>query len=433
LTFGRARNERTARGFAPHGLELEAGCEISRAIIIVVRDRARMPSVGRSVGMRESVVAMQSSRIREVANAALKNPDVLAFWFGESDEVTPLAVREAAVRSLERGETFYGHNLGLPELREALARYTAGFHGALDAERIAVTSSGVNALMLATQLLAGAGDEVVAVVPVWPNLTQQPTMMGARVRRVALAPNAAGVWQLDVQSLIAAIGPQTKALLVNSPNNPTGWTLSREEQQALLARCRSTGTWIVADEVYERMWFGGGRCAPSFLDLASADDRLIVVHSFSKSFLMTGWRLGWMVVPDGVVSQIGKLIEFNTSCAPEFVQHGGLAALEMGNAFVDSLVQRLRACRDLLLSDLRRLPGVTVAVPDGGLYAFLKIEGQADSLALAKRLVAEQGLGLAPGIAFGPEGEGWLRWCFASREPERLTRGVARLAKALGL
>jgi aspartate/methionine/tyrosine aminotransferase len=383
--------------------------------------------------MRDTVVAMQSSRIREVANAALKNPDVLAFWFGESDEVTPLAVRDAAARSLERGETFYGHNLGLPELRDALARYMTGFHGAISAERIAVTSSGVNALMLATQLLSGAGDEVVAVVPVWPNLTQQPTMMGAQVKRIALIPDAAGVWRLDVQSLIDAITPQTRVVLVNSPNNPTGWTLTRDEQQAVLAHCRRTGTWIVADEVYERMWFGAGPCAPSFLDLATPDDRLIVVHSFSKSFLMTGWRLGWMVVPDGVVAQIGKLIEFNTSCAPEFVQHGGLAALALGEPFVQGLVQRLRACRDLLLAQLRQLPGVTVAVPDGGLYAFLKIEGQSDSLALAKRLVAEQGLGLAPGIAFGPEGEGWLRWCFASREPERLTRGVARLARALGL
>ena len=396
--------------------------------------------------MREAVVAMQSSRIREVANAALKNPDVLAFWFGESDEVTPLAVREAAARSLERGETFYGHNLGLPELRDALSRYMTGFHGKVGVERIAVTSSGVSALMLATQLLAGAGDEVVAVVPVWPNLTQQPTMMGSRVRRVALAPNAAGAWCLDVQSLIDAVTPQTKVVLVNSPNNPTGWTLTRDEQQALLAHCRHTGTWIVADEVYERMWFGSGPCAPSFdfaeagsrtapsfLDLATPDDRLIVVHSFSKSFLMTGWRLGWMVVPDGVVAQIGKLIEFNTSCAPEFVQHGGLAALALGDSFVDGLVQRLRACRDLLLAQLRQFPGVTVAVPDGGLYAFLKIEGQNDSLALAKRLVAEQGLGLAPGIAFGPEGEGWLRWCFASREPQRLSQGVARLARALRL
>jgi aspartate/methionine/tyrosine aminotransferase len=407
--------------------------------------------------MRDTVVAMQSSRIREVANAALGNPDVLAFWFGESDEVTPSAVRDAAAASLQRGETFYGHNLGLPALRASLARYTAGFHGGSYDDRIAITSSGVNALMLATQLLAGAGDDVVAVVPVWPNLTQQPTMMGAQVRRVPLAPDASGRWRLDVASLIEAIGPRTKVLLVNSPNNPTGWTLTRDEQRLLLEHCRRTGTWIVADEVYERMWFGesspnaeppGGqtpppasraagqghsRTAPSFLDVASPDDRLIVVHSFSKSFLMTGWRLGWMVVPHDALAQIGKLIEFNTSCAPEFVQHGGLAALAMGDAFVDGLVQRLRTCRDLLLSSLQQLPGVTVAVPDGGLYAFLKIEGQHDSLALAKRLVAENGLGLAPGIAFGPEGEGWLRWCFASREPERLTRGVQRLRQALQL
>jgi len=384
--------------------------------------------------MREAVLTMMSSRIREVANAALGNPDVLAFWFGESDEVTPLAVREAAMRSVERGETFYGHNLGLPELRAALAGYTAGLHAGTYDERIAVTSSGVSALMLATQLLVGAGDEVVAVVPVWPNLTQQPTVMGAQVRRVALRPDAQGAWHLDLQAMIDAIGPRTKVALVNSPNNPTGWTLQPHEQRALLAHCRRTGTWLVADEVYERMWFDGGRAAPSFLDVAQPDDRLIVVHSFSKSFLMTGWRLGWMVAPDArVLAQIGKLIEFNTSCAPEFVQHGGLAALALGDAFVDALARRLRACRDRLLGHLRELPGVTVAVPPGGLYAFLKIDGQADSLAFAQRLVAAHGLGLAPGIAFGPEGEGWLRWCFASRDPERLDRGVQRLAQALRL
>ncbi len=383
--------------------------------------------------MRDIVLAMQSSRIREVANAALKRPDVLAFWFGESDEVTPTAVCEAAAASLARGETFYGHNLGLPELREALVEYTAKLHGPIDFNRFAVASSGVNALMLATQLLAGAGDEVVAVVPVWPNLTQQPTMMGAQVRRIALKPDASGTWRLDVQAMVDAVTAKTRVLLVNSPNNPTGWTLTREEQVALLEHCRKTGTWLVADEVYERMWFGPGTCAPSFLDIASPDDRLIVVHSFSKSFLMTGWRLGWMIAPAQATVQIAKLIEFNTSCPPEFVQRGGLAALAMADEFVPALAARLRTCRGLLLQELKALPGITVAVPPGGLYAFLRIEGQTDSLALAKRLVAEHGLGLAPGLAFGPEGEGWLRWCFASRDPQRLSAGVQRLARALGL
>lgn len=383
--------------------------------------------------MRDIVMAMTSSRIREVANASLKNPDVLAFWFGESDEVTPRAISDAAVASLNRGETFYGHNLGLQELREALVDYTRKLHGPIGFDRFAVTSSGVNALMLATELLAGADDEVVAVVPVWPNLTQQPTMMGAQVRRIGLRPDARGVWHMDVQAMLDAVTSRTKVLLVNSPNNPTGWTLTRDEQVALLDHCRKTGTWLVADEVYERMWFGPGDCAPSFLDISTPDDRLIVVHSFSKSFLMTGWRLGWMVAPAPAIVQIAKLIEFNTSCAPEFVQRAGLAALSMADDFVPALVARLKACRDLLLSELQALPGVTVAVPQGGLYAFLRIEGQTDSLALAKRLVAEHGLGLAPGLAFGPEGEGWLRWCFASREPQRLRLGVQRLSQALKL
>ena len=383
--------------------------------------------------MRDTVTAMTSSRIREVANASLKNPDVLAFWFGESDEVTPKAVCDAAAASLARGETFYGHNLGLPELREALVAYTRKLHGPIGFDRFAVTSSGVNALMLATQLLAGAGDEVVAVVPVWPNLTQQPTMMGAQVKRIGLKPDAAGVWHMDLQAMLDAVTPRTKVLLVNSPNNPTGWTLTRDEQSRLLAHCRRTGTWLVADEVYERMWFGPGACAPSFLDLATPEDRLIIVHSFSKSFLMTGWRLGWMIAPPAAVVQIAKLIEFNTSCPPEFVQRGGLAALAIADEFVPALADRLRACRDLLLRELQAVPGVTVAVPQGGLYAFLRIEGQTDSLALAKRLVAEHGLGLAPGVAFGQEGEGWLRWCFASREPQRLSAGVRRLAGALKL
>jgi len=382
--------------------------------------------------MRETIARLPGSKIREVANAAMGRDDVLAFWFGESDEVTPEAVRDAAARSLRSGETFYSHNLGLPELRQALAEYCTSLHGPVDAERIAVTSSGVNALMLAMQLLAGAGDEVAAVVPLWPNLTAQAEIMGARVRRIALRPMQ-GRWSLDLDSLRAEVTPATRVLLINAPNNPTGWTLTRDEQQAILAHCRRTGTWIVADEVYERLHFGMGSAAPSFLDIAGDEDRLVVAHSFSKSFLMTGWRLGWLVLPRGHLDAIGKLIEFNTSCAPVFVQRGGLAALQMAADFVPALVARLRGCRDRLIPQLAALPGVEVASPPGGMYAFFRVQGQDDSLAFAKRLVEHHGLGLAPGVAFGAEGEGWLRWCFASRDPRRLDAGVQRLARALGL
>jgi aspartate/methionine/tyrosine aminotransferase len=312
-------------------------------------------------------------------------------------------------------------------------------------ERIAVTSAGVSALMVAAQLLLAAGDEVAAVVPVWPNITAQPEILGARVKRVSLHPRQ-GAWQLDLQELLDAITPATRALLVNAPNNPTGWTLSRAEQQALLAHCRRTGTWIVADEVYERLWWGEegdaagtgvGRAAPSFLDIAAPEDRLVVTQSFSKSFLMTGWRLGWLVLPRDARGQAletaGKLLEFNSSCAPVFVQRGALQALAMADGFVPGLVARLRAGRDALVQGLEALPGVELAPPPGGMYAFFRIEGQDDSLALAKRLVAEHGLGLAPGCAFGSEGEGWLRWCFASQDVQRLRLGVQRLAGALAL
>jgi aspartate/methionine/tyrosine aminotransferase len=379
--------------------------------------------------MRQAVIDLEESKIREVANAGIGRPDVLAFWFGESDEATPDFIRQAAIASLQAGDTFYTHNLGLPQLREAIAGYTRGLHGTLGAERIAVTSGGVNALMLAVQALVDAGDEVVAVTPVWPNLTAQALIMGANLKRVSLQPEA-GAWKLDLPALLAAITPATRLLIVNAPNNPTGWTLTRAEQQAILAHCRGTGTWILADEVYERLYYepSANGCAPSFLDVAAPDDRLVVAHSFSKSFLMTGWRLGWLVMPASMTHHMGKLIEFNTSCASVFTQKAALEAVRRTDEVTPRVVAHLKSCRDMLVPLLQALPGVQLRPAPGGMYAFFKLDGYDDSLALAKRLVAEAGIGLAPGNAFAPEAQGWLRWCFASKDPARLGQGVERLA-----
>lgn len=379
--------------------------------------------------MRDAVQNLEESKIREVANAGMGRGDVLAFWFGESDEPTPEAIREAAVDSIRRGETFYSHNLGLPGLREEIARYLSGLHPPVGVERLAVTSGGVNALMLAMQALVDAGDEVVAVTPVWPNLTAQPLILGAKLQRVSLQPRD-GAWQLDLEALLAAVTPATRLLVVNAPNNPTGWTLTRAEQQRILDHCRSTGTWILADEVYERLYYeeSATGCAPSFLDVARPDDRLVVAHSFSKSFLMTGWRLGWLVMPATLTPAMGKLIEFNTSCAPVFVQRAGVEALRRTGEVTPRVVAHLKDCRDTLVPLLARLPGVRVQAAPGGMYAFFQLEGFDDSLALAKRLVAEAGIGLAPGNAFAPEAQGWLRWCFASHDLGRLEEGVRRLA-----
>jgi len=383
--------------------------------------------------VRTAILDLEASKIREVANAGLGRDDVLAFWFGEGDEVTPDFVRQAAIDSLQQGETYYAHNLGLPALRQAIAEHMGQNHPGpqgqgVAVERVAVTAGGVNALMLAVQALVNPGDDVLAITPVWPNLLAQPRIMGAHLRTLPLrAVNAS--WQLDLDALIDAIGPQTRLLILNAPNNPTGWTLSRQEQLAILQRCRETGTWILADEVYEALYYAptDNACAPSFLDVAQPQDRLVVAHSFSKSFLMTGWRLGWLVMPPDMIEAMGKLIEFNTSCCSVFTQRAGLAALQRRQDITPRVVAHLKACRDTLVGGLQALPGLDVSLPLGGMYAFFRLPGHDDGLVTAKRLVTEAGLGLAPGEAFGPEAAGWLRWCFASQDPQRLRLGVERL------
>ena len=388
--------------------------------------------------MRSAILNLEASKIREVANAGLGRSDVLAFWFGESDEVTPDFIRHAAMDSLQQGETFYTHNLGLPSLRQAIAQTMTARHGpavgcaTIGAERIAVTSGGVNALMLAVQALVDAGDEVVAVTPIWPNLTAQPLIMGAQLKTVSLVPRA-GAWTLDLQALLAAVTDKTRLLILNAPNNPTGWTLTADEQGAILKHCRRTGTWILADEVYESLYYESSaqHCAPSFLDMAEPEDRLMVAHSFSKSFLMTGWRLGWLVLPPSATEAMGKLIEFNTSCASVFTQRAGEVALRRGDEVTPRVVAHLKQCRDTLVTALQAVPDLEVACPKGGMYAFFKCPGTTDSLQTAKQLVAQAGLGLAPGNAFAPEAQGWLRWCFASRDLGRPTQGVDRLQQWL--
>ena len=379
---------------------------------------------------RPAVRALMASQIREVANAGLGETGVLPFWFGEPDEVTPAFICDAAAQSLAQGETFYSQNFGIPELREAIGSYVSKLHRPTSAEHIAVTASGMSALMLTVEALVAPGDRVVVVTPLWPNLIEIPKILSANVVCVSLDCTATG-WTLDIDRLLAALAPGTRAVMINSPNNPTGWTISRADQQAILAHCRRHGIWIVADDVYERLIYGGGTCAPSFLDIAAPEERVISTNSFSKSWLMTGWRLGWIVAPVALMPDLGKLIEYNTSCSPVFVQRAGVVAITNGEPTIAHTRARYSAARDFLVSALAQLPRIEVAPPAGAMYAFFRVAGVTDSLAFCKRLVREARLGLAPGSAFGPEGEGFVRWCFAS-SPARLADGVARLARFLG-
>lgn len=378
---------------------------------------------------RPVVRSLRASSIREVANAGMGRADTLAFWFGEPDEVTPEFIRQAGKDALDAGDTFYTQNFGIPELRQCISRYVSSLRVAVDESEIAVTNSGMSALMLTTQALVGPGDRVVIVTPLWPNLVEIPRILGAQVVTVPLGFHESG-WRLDVDRLIAELTPDTRALFINSPNNPTGWTMDEGTRDTLLAHCRRLGIWILSDDAYERLYFGAAPKAPGFMDRRDPGDRIVSTNTFSKSWLMTGWRLGWIVAPRPLMDDLAKLIEYNTSCAPGFVQRAGIAAITHGEPVIARTRARFQAARDQLLGRLRDLPGVEAAVPGGAMYAFFRVQGMDDSLAFAKRAVGEFGIGLAPGIAFGPEGEGCLRWCFAS-SPERLAQGLQRFERAL--
>jgi aspartate/methionine/tyrosine aminotransferase len=373
---------------------------------------------------RDAIRRLRASKIRDVANAGMGRKDVLAFWFGEPDEVTPDFIRQAGIDALNAGETFYTQNLGIPELRQAIATYVSRLHRPVSEERIAVTNSGMSALMIATQALIGAGDRVVAVTPLWPNLVEIPKILGADVECMPLEFGTAG-WSLNVERLLDLLTPAVRAVYINAPNNPTGWTLGAPEQQAVLEHCRKHGIWIIADDAYERLYYGGG-AAPSFLDLVEPEDRIVSTNTFSKSWLMTGWRLGWIVAPEELISDLAKLLEYNTSCAPPFVQRAGVVAVTQGEEVVARTVERFRRARDFLDARLHEISGIEAVAAPGAMYAFFRVNGVTDSVDFCRRLVMEAGLGLAPGIAFGPEGEGFLRWCFASSET-RLAAGADRL------
>ncbi|HKQ23713.1 MAG TPA: pyridoxal phosphate-dependent aminotransferase [Burkholderiales bacterium] len=384
-----------------------------------------------SLAARPAVQALRNSKIREVANAGMGKKDLLAFWFGEPDEVTPEFIRQAGIEALNRGNTFYTENFGLPALRETIAAYVSRLHAPnckTTADNVTVTSAGMSALMLSYQALVGPGDRAVIVTPVWPNLVEIPRILGAEAVTFPLDYTASG-WRLNLQRLLDTLTPGTRVVVINSPSNPTGWTVTHEEQRAILEHCRHHGIWILADDAYERLYYGDGP-APSFLDIADATDRVVSTNTFSKSWLMTGWRLGWIVAPAVLMQYLGTLIEYNTSCAPSFVQQAGIVAIEQGEPVIARTQARFEKARDYLNARLNELPGIEAPLPSGAMYMFFSVDGVRDSLSFCKRLVEDAGLGLAPGIAFGPEGEGFIRWCFAASE-ERLAQGIERLRKTV--
>ena len=389
-----------------------------------------MPEGAPARPMRPEIERLGESLIRDVAEANIGRTDVIALWFGEPDTPTPDFIKRAAVRALEANHVFYTQNRGIPPLREAIAGYASRLHGRpIGAERITVTASGMSAIMLTSQLIVAPGDNVVAVGPIWPNCVETVHVMGGETRIVPLDAVEGGGWRLDLDRLLDACDGRTVAVMVNSPSNPTGWVMTAGEQRALLEECRARGIYVVADEVYVRLAFDAAR-APSFLDIAEPEDRVLVINSFSKSWSMTGWRLGWLTHDAALGGAFAKLNEYNLASPTTFVQHAGITAIEEGDRFVESLVERYRRNRDLVVQRLGAMRRVRLPRPDGAFYAFFAVDGVTDSLGFAHELIETAGVGLAPGRAFGEAGEGRLRLCFAA-EADTLSRALDRLEPRL--
>lgn len=375
------------------------------------------------------LTTIPGSRIVEVARLAFATPGVDFLCFGESDQPSPPAARTAAAKALEEGDTRYGDVRGLAELRAALAGYLSGLHARpVGADRIQITASGMTAMSVALAAVVRPGHRVVVHGPTWPNIANAARLRGAVVETINLDAEPDGGFRLDLDRLDLLM-EGARAFILNSPGNPTGWTATAEELAAIRDIVRRHGAWLITDEVYSRLVYDGSAAAPSILDIAGPEERVIVCNSFSKTWIMTGWRLGWVVFPAGAADTIASIVEVTHSCVAPFVQRAGLAAIADPAA-----IGRFRAyCetgRRLAGEALAGLNTVRYRPPAGAFYAFLAVDGLRDSLGLAKRLVSRHGVAVAPGSAFGEGGEGWLRVCFAQSAP-LIQRAMQRLREGI--
>lgn len=366
------------------------------------------------------------SGIVEVMNYGRDRPGMVPLWAGEGDLPTPDFICAAANRSLAAGETFYTWQRGLPELRQALARYHGRLYGrAFGPERFFVTGSGMQAIQIAVSAVAGAGDEVLVPTPSWPNIVAALGIAGAAPVEQPMTFGNDG-WVLDIDRLRRSITPRSRAIFLNSPSNPTGWVAARDVLADVLALARRHGLWIIADEVYARFHYGAGHRAPSFYDIAEDEDRILFVNTFSKNWAMTGWRVGWIAAPPQLGQVIENLIQYSTSGVAAFMQRAAVVALDEGEAFLATQVDRARRGRDIVCSALETSPRARFAWPEGAFYLFFAVDGEPDTARLGLRLVDEANIGLAPGTAFGAAGAGFMRLCFA-RGADGLTTATQRL------
>lgn len=389
--------------------------------------------------IRHAIETLEANGIGQVAMMGLGEPDLIPLWFGESDLVTPAFIRDAAKQALDDGKTFYSSSRGITPLREAIRDFhqrTLGVDVGL--ERISMPGAATLAVVTALQMLAQPGDNVVVVSPIWPSIFQAAQMVGADVRFARLDDNwrsSPAAWHMDLEKSFSQCDDRTKAIFVASPGNPTGWVMKRSEQKAVLDFARRRGIAIISDEVYGTLVYDGTPHAPSFLQIAEPDDNVFVINSFSKAWAMTGWRIGWLVHPARLETQLGVITIVNNTGPTSFVQYGALAALSpRGDEFRAEMLERCRVGRDVVQQFIDGQNRIRWIRPEGAFYGYLHMDGLTDSLNFARALVKKGRVGVAPGSAFGPtdaqRADSFVRICFA-QDPTLLIEGLSRIERAL--
>jgi aspartate/methionine/tyrosine aminotransferase len=381
-------------------------------------------------GIRAQIRDLRTENIAELAMRARELGDVIPLWYGEGDMVTPAFIRDAAKAALDDGATFYVPNMrGLGPLNEALSAYQTTLHGRpIAIDRTTVAPSGMQALYIALELLVDVGTNVVYVAPQWPNIHNAIHLIGGEPRPVALDFDTD--WRLDLDKLFAACDARTRAIFLSTPSNPTGWTASREEMQALLDFSRKTGIWIISDEVYGRLYFEGN-VAPSILQIADDGDRVISINSFSKAWAMTGWRIGWLTHPTGIAGQLGAMTQYINSGTAAMIQAGAVAAITEGEPLVAEIRGKAKAGLDLAYDGLSQIPGMILPdKPRGGMYAFFALEGQPDARKACSDILEKARVGLAPGHLFGSASDAFIRMC-VFRDIEQIRIAVDRMVDAM--
>jgi aspartate/methionine/tyrosine aminotransferase len=380
------------------------------------------------VKLRDEILNVAESPMVQIATIAESMPGSLKLCYGESDMPTPAFICRAADEAMRAGHTFYTHTAGYRELREAIVQKIGELHRVrYEVPEIMATVGGTMAIYAAIRALVGRGDNAVIVSPAYAIFANAVIMSGGEPRPAPLARRG-DRFVLDLDRIREAIDAHTRMLVVNSPSNPTGWVITEDEQRALAAIAERHDVVILADEVYERLVYDGRTIAPSFARVVENRDRLIVINSFSKTYNMTGWRLGWAQTSERTIKAMYKAVEFMTSNPAAMVQQAGIAALRDGEPYVAELREHYRQRRDQITATLSNLPGVSLPDPQGAFYAFPKFDDSADSAAFTAALLRDTGLALAPGVGFGRDGEGYIRVCFASTEAT-IGDALARLKK----